>query len=253
MKKTILILLCSIIFFVTVSCQKTNTEETPQQDAPQNIQDYENTSSIDDAMSTDEYETIIAMYKEIVNIHRIYNPNESYEKYNDKFSKKWYREIFNATLIGTVSNNSYGYAYIDLNGDSKLELILMLEDYTIIAIFSIVDGAPFMISDFYSKNTCYIDSNKTICISGSNGADTWGYYEYMLSSDGTKLDILFEYGSEGYDSVNNKNIYYMISQKGKEYISDQHFSKLFAAKPYLSVTEAAEKTKEAAQLIFISL
>lgn len=253
MKNLLLIWLCLIIFFIAVSCQKKNTEETQQQEDHQNIQFNDDTLKIDGFMSTNEYETILDMYKEIVNIHKLYNPDESYEKYGDKFSKKWYKEIFNATLIGNVSNNSYGYAYSDLNGDSKLELILMLEDYTIIAIFSIVDGTPFMVSDFYSKKTCYIDSNKMICISGNNGADAWGYSEYMLSSDGTKLDILFEYGSEGYDSVNNKNIYYMISQKEKEYISDQRFSELFAAKPYLSVTEAAEKTEESAQLIFVSL
>ncbi|MBQ3490769.1 MAG: hypothetical protein IJA86_09280 [Clostridia bacterium] len=204
-------------------------------------------------MSTNKYETIIDMYKEIINIHKLYNPNESYEKFSDKFSKKWYREIFNATLIGNVSNNSYGYAYSDLNGDGKLELILMLEDYTIIAIFSMTNGTPFMIDVFDSKKTCYIDDNKTICISGTNGADTWSYSEYMLSSDETKLELLFEYGSEGYDSVNNKNIYYLISKNGKEYISNHRFSELFVAKPYLSVTDAAEKNQKAAQLVFISL
>lgn len=253
MKKAILLFLCLTIFFAAVSCQKMNTEEIKQQFATQNTQYNDNISNVDGYVSTNEYETIIDMYKEIINVHKLYNPNESYEKYSDKFSQKWYREIFNATLIGNVSNNSYGYAYSDLNGDSKLELILLLEDYTIIAIFSIVDGAPFMISDFYSKKTCHIDSDKTICISGSNGADTWGYSEYMLSPDGTKLQLLFEYGSEGYDSVNNKNTYYIISQNGKEYISNQRFSELCAAKPYLSITEAAKKTKEAAQLIFIPM
>lgn len=254
MKKTILILLCCVMFSSVISCQKTNTEEIHQQDTSQNAQaSIGDESKINNMRSTNEYKTIIDMYKEIVDIHKIYTPTESYEKYNDNFSQNWYREIFFATLIGNVSNNSYGYAFSDLNSDDKLELILLLEDYTIIAIFSMVDGAPFMISDFYSRKTCYIDNDKTICISGSNGADTWGYSEYTLSSDGTKLDLLFEYGSDGYDSVNNKNMYYMILQNGKEYISDQRFSELFVTKPYLSITEAAKKNQKAAQLVFIAL
>ena len=270
MKKAILVLLCFLMLTATVSCNKNDNINLETTDS---VTDTANTnltipetakdeisksitadiSNADSSISTDDYETIINIYREIVDIHKHYNPTESYEKCRDKFSQKWYGEIFNATLVGNVSNNSYGYAFSDLNSDDKSELILLLEDYTIIAIFSMVDGAPFMIGDFYSRKTCYIDNDKTICISGSNGADTWGYSEYTLSSDETKLDLLFEYGFDGYDSVNNKNIYYMIAQNGKEYISDQCFSELFASKPYLSITEAAEKTKKAAQLVFIAL
>ena len=199
---------------------------------------------------TSSYDTIIDMYKEIVHTHK--NPTESTIDSN-RFSQEWYEEIYGATLIGNVSENVYGYAFCDLNGDNESELVLLLNDYTILSIFSMVDGEPVMLDDFHSRKTCWIDQDKIIHVSGSNGADHWSYSEYTLSEDGTKLNLIFEYGSEGYDSINNKNNYYMISNSDKVSISQEKFDELCSSKPYTSMAEAAEKTKDHNLLEFISL
>lgn len=209
----------------------------------------ENTT-VTTTVAPNQYTAIINMYKEIVHTHK--NPTESTIDSN-RFSQEWYGELYGATLIGNVSENVYGYAFCDLNGDNESELVLLLDDYTILSIFSMVDGTPVMLDDFHSRKNCWIDQNKIIHVSGSNGADHWSYSEYTLSKDRTKLNLIFEYGSEGYDSVNNENIYYMISNSDKVSISKEIFEELFLSKPYTSMAEAAEKTKNSNILEFIAL
>ena len=216
MKKTILILLCLAIFLVAVSCQRSITEETQQQDVPQNIQFNDDTSNIDGSMSINEYETIIDMYKEIVNIHKLYNPNESYERYSDKFSKKWYGEIFSATLIGNVSSNSYGYAYSDLNGDSKSELILLLEDYTIIAIFSMVDGTPILLDTFSANNHYVAVDQDGILYQTGYGKGENSYTKIMQLSDSGNFETLLEFGC----CDNGVDFEYYVIENGVKRIVD---------------------------------
>ncbi len=202
------------------------------------------------AVVPNKYGAIIDMYKEIVHIHK--NPTEN-ETDGNRFSQKWYEELYGATLVGNVSENVYGYAFCDLNGDNESELVLLLNDYTILSIFSTVDGTPVMLDDFHSRKTCWIDQDKIIHVSGSNGADHWSYSEYTLSEDGTTLNLIFEYGSEGYDYINNKNNYYMISNSDKVSISKEKFDELCSSKLYTSMAEAAEKTKANNLLEFIPL
>ena len=236
MKKWLCLLLVGILVLSLVACDSKKETETPTNDTG----------------LVDEFKSIIDMYEEIVYIHKMYNPSDSYEKFSDNFSQEWYDEIFSATLIGDVSKNLYGYALTDLNADNRLEMVLLLEDYTIIAIFSIVDEKPFLISDFHHRRSCWLDKDKTIHISGSNGADDWTYSEYKLSSNGTELILLFEYGCEGYDNISNKKIYYMISDSNKIYIDEHKITDLHQAKPYLSLSEAAKNTERDASLTFIS-
>jgi len=207
----------------------------------------ENTN-ITTTAKTNPYDSIIEMYKEIVHNHQ--NPTESG---NADFSQKWYTELYGATLIGNVSENTYGYAFCDLNGDGESELVLLLDDGTILSVFSMVYGNPFMLDDFHSRKSCWIDNDKILHVCGSNGADHWSYSEYTLSADGTKLNLIFEYGSEGYDSINQQNMYYMISDSDKISIGKEKFDELSSSKPYISIKEAAEKTKGNKFLEFISL
>ena len=237
MKKWLCLLLASVLLLSLVACSSKKGTDTPTYDTG----------------LVDEFKSIIDMYKEIVYIHKMYNPSDSYEKFSDNFSQEWYDEIFSATLIGDVSKNCYGYAFADLNADNRLEMVLLLEDYTVIAIFSIVDEKPFLIRDFHHRRSCWLDKDKTIHISGSSGAVDWKYSEYKLSSNGAELILLFEYGCEGYDNVSNKSIYYMISDSNKIQIDEDKITELRQAKPYLSLSEAAKSTERDAGLTFISL
>ena len=246
MKKIILILLCLIIFFVAISCQKMNSEEIQRQDAPQNIQDYENTSSLDGFMSTNEYKTIIDMYKEIVDIHKIYTPTEAYEKYNDNFSQKWYREIFSATLIGHVSNNSYGYAFSDLNSDDKSELILLLEDYTIIAIFSMVDGTP-MLLDTFSANNHYVALDQDgILYQTGYGKGENSYTKIMQLSDSGNFETLLEFGccDNGADFE-----YYVIENSVKRIVDLQSITRF--QQQYATFLQNPSNTNKNSGILYI--
>lgn len=223
MKKAILILLCCAMFSSVISCQKTNTEEIHHQDTSQNAQaSIGDVSKINNLRPTNEYKTIIDMYKEIVDIHKIYPPTEAYEKYNDNFLQKWYREIFSATLIGNVSNNSYGYAFSDLNRDDKSELILLLEDYTIIAIFSMVDGTP-MLLDTFSANNHYVALDQDgILYQTGYGKGENSYTKIMQLSDNGNFETLLEFGccDNGVDFE-----YYVIENSVKRIVDLQSITR----------------------------
>ncbi len=197
------------------------------------------------------YASTIDMYREIVNSHK--NQTDVSEATR---SHEWYVNMAGAILTGNVKENVYGYALSDLNGDEKSELILMLDDYTVLMIFTqLNNGEILMVGDFNSRYTCWIDTDKIMHTSASNGADVWSYYESKLAPHSQGFVLLFEYGCEGYDSANNKNIYYSYSSTDGErmYITDEEFEELRAKKPYLSMEEAAKKTKDSGALEFLPL
>lgn len=265
MKKIIIALLCCAMLTST-SCNKNNdielnnntshgklTDNTiTDTDNANNIDYNSNQDTINDfsklngSMSTNEYETIINMYKGIVNIHKLYNPNESYEKHSDNFSQKWYREIFNATLIGNVSNNSYGYAYSDLNSDDKSELILLLEDYTIIAIFSMVDGTP-MLLDTFSANNHYVALDQDgILYQTGYGKGENSYTKIMQLSDSGNFETLLEFGccDNGMDFE-----YYVIENSVKRIVDLQSITSF--QQQYDSLLQNPSNTNKNSGILYI--
>lgn len=247
MKKTLLVLLCCAMFSSVILCQKTNTEEIHQQDTSQNAQaSIGDASKINNLRPTNEYKTIIDMYKEIVDIHKIYTPTEAYEKYNDNFLQKWYREIFSATLIGNVSNNSYGYAFSDLNSDDKSELILLLEDYTIIAIFSMVDEMP-MLLDTFSANNHYVALDQDgILYQTGYGKGENSYTKIMELSDGGNFEVLLEFGC----CDNGVNLEYYVIENGVKRIVDLQSITMFQQQ-YDTFLENLSNTNKNSGILYI--
>ena len=96
---------------------------------------------------------------------------------------------------------AFGYAIKDINGDGVDELVLLKEDYTILAIFTCVDGKPIMVGgyDYYKFTTtrpyltnCWIYGDGTIYTSDLSGFDR--FRVYRIAEDGKSLETVADYG-----------------------------------------------------------
>ena len=127
-------------------------------------------------------------------------------------------------LLFREDKDAYGYALKDLNGDGSDELILLLKDYTVIAVFSIVDGEPKLADRYLDRYRCYaIDESGLFYIYGSDGSDDWSYGIYHLSDECSELLLIAEYGMESYDYDTG------------EYYTESHYYKVFDGKAYSEI------------------
>ncbi len=108
----------------------------------------------------------------------------------------WQRlcEVFNGTKhIGKeygyldYTKESYGYSLKDLNRDGIPELIPLTNDYTIFAIYSLVDNTPNILGEFIQRSRPEISSDGTIYLYWSGGYADWGITLFNLSPDGKEL------------------------------------------------------------------
>ena len=118
--------------------------------------------------------------------------------YPDDFSFEYYTQLLYAAY-----NNAYyeGYDEIDLNGDGKDELVILNEDYTIKAIFTMKKGTPVML-DAFANEVCWLDEEGMIHV------DRTDYYELEYS--------LYEFTKEG-----DYNLVYsiLVAENGNRYLT----------------------------------
>lgn len=127
-----------------------------------------------------------------------------------------------------------GYAAKDLNGDGVFELVLFRNDYEVIAIFTTVDGKPFLLDHYWNRKQCSIDHNGQIFVYGYSSADTNSYAIYEIAEDGTSLELVFEFGMDGYQMVGNIALqkYYKVVNGVKASITQKKFEEYMAQYPY---------------------
>lgn len=103
----------------------------------------------------------------------------------------------------TEATATFGYTYRDLNGDSSDELILLTEDYKLLALYTMKDGKPMRVEDIWGRRlSCTIDAQNRLHIFSSFGAANSTEKVCVLSADG-KLETLAEYGINGVDENND--------------------------------------------------
>ena len=117
-----------------------------------------------------------------------YHPNRNWQGYE--------RYTTNATA-------TFGYTYRDLNADGSDELILLTEDYKLLAIYTMKDGKPMRVEDIWGgRLSCTIDEQNRLHLFGSFGAANSTEKVCVLGKDGT-LETIVEYGINGVDENNN--------------------------------------------------
>jgi len=141
------------------------------------------------------------------------------------------------------------YAVKDLNGDGIFELILIRDyggNYEVIAIFSTVDGKPFLLDHFWNRKKCYIGHDGLIYICGSNGADSNSRTMCRIAEGGASLEVIDEFGLDGHEWIDGVAVqtYYKLENGEKISISEEEYQELSMKYPY----PYAYLTKDSAML-----
>ena len=223
-----------------------------------------------------DYDEVLWCYKYAVDYYN-YNVNDSVDDVIDRFNslygkhflneteREWFSAIATSGYIlypGTDgdrrfdANNACGYAKKDLNGDGIEELVLLNANYTLVAIFSMCEGKPFLLRKFWNRSQGWIDSNGYIHIGGSNGADSGSRTIYRIADGGADLDLLFEYGMDGHEWVGDAAVskYYKICDGNKKYITEEEYNLIDKQyEEYIGNMLGREVTKTSSGLHFKSL
>ncbi len=196
------------------------------------------------------YESIIRMYHRMVEVlpdwaekHEeletlFYFPNEQ--------AREWYTRVGNAAFIlcpGDRTNGvaHLGYAVKDANGDGVEELLLLSDEFTLIALFTQHDGKPVLLEDFWNRKRGYVNENGQIIICGSSGADVSSREIYRLDATTGQLVLEEALGLDGH-TEDLQTIYYHQVGEEKTYISEEEFNELIRKAPYDSYS--TEKNRQ---------
>lgn len=217
----------------------------------------------------DAYSTILEEYKTLADyIYRgIYEIDEDIEWQDqnipvlNEYGISWEPGFWSMPFL--EDKDAYGYALKDLNGDGSDELILLLKDYTVPAVFSTEDGKAKLVERFANRHCCYaIDESGLFYIYGSDGADDWSYGIYQLSDEGSELLLIAKYGKESHDRYDTDEYYpephYYKVIDGKKYnereiISKAEFDEFMKNHPVFTDWEKAAEITKSAGITFIPI
>ena len=239
MKNIIALLLCFILTVSLISCNTVNDEpKIPSDDRS------------DDTSNEEKYKPVLDIYKDVVmNFDEQGNSKDSpYSEGTKEY--EWRGAIIVAVTTLRLSTNVLGYAFCDLNKNGNDEMFLLLDDYTVLAIFSFADGKPILLDKYWNRKKCAIEADGTIQVYGSGGADTFSFSIYEIAKDDTELVRLEEYGMDGCNPETLHPYYYKISNGNKTPITVLEYAAAFSLYHYTSLTE---HTKENASFAFVPL
>lgn len=191
------------------------------------------------------YDGIISAYKTIVKVFSRYKQsdwingefdslftitdNDSYDAFHQIFwsgIRKMPTQTYFGQTYASDGDNSYGYAKKDLNGDGVEELILLNDNYEILALFTEKDGKAQLVDGAYAA---WIDQNGRIrkdVETGGLGSRDKERYVYVL--DGTALRAETAVGYKVNDYL-QKEGWYKIEGGIKVDISAEEGEALYAA------------------------
>ena len=271
MKKFVAVLLCLIMILSLFSCKNKSIEDIDY------ISDNDSSTSLDtfnDPITNNasvNYDSLLRVYRRIVDSYPIVNQNPRAHATELGIQGEGNIEIF-VNLYSSVmlfypgrgeSNGESphykldcGYAQKDLNGDGVDELVLMNNDYYIMAIFSYADGKPVLLGNYMPRGSCWIDGDGLLHENGSGAADHSTNAIYKIADGGKKLELIVEYGTNGHEWIEDVayTIYYKLVNGEKKTITEAEYQALNEQYgKYLGSVAGAEATKKHSGLTFTSL
>lgn len=203
MKRFIVIFL---VFTTLVGCASTISTVEPA---------TSNTSSKDfvTEIIPEQYAHVLVQYEEIIEIWNSDDEVEGYPNFteimeNDKYPKPygsenypWFEMLVDGKYPKTAE---YGYILKDINGDGIAEMFWVRDDYTLLAVFTIVEGRAITIGAYSSKNKAIVLDTGEIYQFVVGGANIGEHSILSLASGGNKLSVVKTVGSAPND------IYYQI-------------------------------------------
>ena len=252
MKKIITwLLIASFLLTFLASCS-TRQSEGSKDDTTSTSEHTENIPS-HDISNQEKYKPVLDIYKDvIINLNeRIHSQDSPYSEEAKEY--EWESAIISAVTSFHLSTNVPGYAFCDLNKNGNDEMLLLLDDYTILAIFSFADGQPVLLDDYWNRKKCTIDQDGRIQVYSSSGADTSSFSIYKIANNDKELLLSEEYGTDGHDPVTLHPYYYKISNGNKTPITVLEYTAALSQGIYSSTENLAEHTREHADFEFIPL
>ena len=265
MKKYIAFLLCLIMMISLVSCNRNNINEK------ENNHSTSNTTSETPSENTDK--ECIADYSRILNIYRsiieilpdFFDSKTALDDYCselgivDEEEKELFKKIFGSTFDFKGSppyKLSCGFAIKDLNGDGVDELVLLNNEYYIIAVFSYADGKPVLLGNYMTRGSCWIDGDGLLHENGSNGADHSTHAVYRIADGTADLELIVGFGTNGHEWIGDiaYTKYYKLVNGEKEKITETEYNDLNKQYcKYLGSVSGPAATKKYSGLEFVYL
>lgn len=246
MKRITAVVLCLITLVIFVSCD-----------------------SKQEGIMTD-YSEVIALYQKVIGICGWYEDSKA-DTYAQELgiTEPAQKELFEKLLYAAFLNYpgrgredqaalahklSCGYAIKDLNDDGIEELVLLQEDYSVVAVLSMSSGKVVLLDTFRPRRWGWIDGDGLIHQCGSNGADKHVDAVYKIANGGEKLELIVEYGTLGYESVDGVDTqrYYKLQDELAMDITKEEYDALVTQWQYLGGSGEAV-TKEHSGLTFTPL
>lgn len=201
------------------------------------------------------YDAIKATFKEIVSNYPEYKNDKWIEgEYDKKYSfaddtaYEWYVYLFE-TGYALRSNevrfsgdyakdgeNTYGYDERDINGDGVKELLLLTDQYEIIAVFTEKNSKPVLLS----RGKCLIDENGCIYVERYTSDYAIKIRSYDITEDMTLKTVLDLY-YEGVPSI-GKVFAYKIEQGRRVEIAVDEYLALLKADFMTDLTESVMRS-----------
>lgn len=209
MRRAIAFLLCLTLILSFSACLNFHPSIDPEREAP---------SPSDEPpihVETD-YGDVIALYRKVIDACSIYDKENSDSFYAEKYGitdpqeQKLFATFRYEAYMHHAGNGkkdcfspiyklTWGYAKKDLNGDGADELILLNEEYTVIAIFSYADGKPTVIGGLNESFPKQRPSLENSWIDGegyvyqSAGAGFEHKTKYNVAQGGASLETVADY------------------------------------------------------------
>ena len=161
MKKTIIwMLIASLLLTILTSCNNRQSDESKDETTPTTEQ-TENPPS-NQISNEEKYKPVLDIYKEvIINLDEKMNSKDSpYSEGTKEY--EWESAMIVALTTLRLSTNVPGYAFCDLNKNGSDEMPLLLDDYTVLAIFSFADSEPILLDEYWNRKKCAIEQDGTM-------------------------------------------------------------------------------------------
>ena len=235
------------------------------------VVDLPNDGVIDEA-SLVLYDDVISLYRDFINICQNYvDSKDATEKYaaelgiTEEKEKELFSELLNYEYLQYPGRGkedyssphyklSCGYALKDLNGDGVAELVLLNDDYTVIAIFSVVDGEPVLLDSYSPRRMCWIGGNGLLRVTYKE--DYYITRVYNIVGGSPQSELVLEYALEEYYSSNGdliKKYYKRENGKNYEEITEAEYNALKKQYGDYLGESGAEATRKYSGLKFTSL
>ena len=189
-------------------------------------------------ITTSIYQELLNVYKELL-ISEINGEDVSVLEPSQftSISPEVLKALKNVTA--NSANYSMGYSVKDINNDNTPELILIDSDYTVFAVFTVINDRIVVVDDLLFENNHMggIDSEGTIYKTGYSKGETGYCSIYKLSASGELVGTTL-----GTVDSSDEIKYYFINSNEKTYVTKEEYDELYS-RYYYVFSNLRETTK----------